>query len=58
MGKCERRIAGTSHSSLDQLNTRSWVCGSDLRHLWNEETMSWSSLGTDLPTPGTPGDVT
>ena len=35
---------------LTQLDDGSLVCGSDLGvHLWNEETMSWSSLGTGLP---------
>ena len=35
---------------LTQLDDGSVVCGSDLGvHLWNEETMAWSSLGTGLP---------
>ena len=50
MGGRQHGVARPAHSSVLQLEDGSWVCESDLGvHLWNEETMSWSNLGTGLP---------
>ena len=36
--------------ALAQLEDGTWVCGSDLGvHIWDEEAMLWSDLGTGLP---------